>query len=160
KLAVDATIQERIAEHIRASAFAHSETVLMLAWVLGGATGLIPFSPRIGIAVATVVLVLSAVRGVVGAVALRDEKLTGVARGEVLGGGPDAPGPPAPLSRVVGRSRPLRGGQPPRIPGPGGPPLLVVTAVAAERDAIAAGWPGPVEIVGAGIAAAAAGTAR
>jgi len=35
-----------------------------------------------------------------------------------------------------------------------------VTAVAAERDAIAAGWPGPVEIVGVGIAAAAAGTAR
>jgi len=101
KLAVDATIQERIAEHIRASAFAHSETVLMLAWVLGGATGLIPFSPRIGIAVATVVLVLSAVRGVVGAVALRDEKLTGVASGEV------PPVPPEPATKPL-PARPRR----------------------------------------------------
>ena len=38
--------------------------------------------------------------------------------------------------------------------------LLVVAAVAAERDAIAAGWPKAVEIVGVGTAAAAAGTAR
>ena len=80
------------------------------------------------------------------------------------GPGPsDAPGPtgaPGPLSGDLGRSNPLQGGQASKIPGPGGPPLLVVTAVAAERDAIAAGWPGPVEIVGVGIAAAAAGTAR
>jgi futalosine hydrolase len=38
--------------------------------------------------------------------------------------------------------------------------LLVVTAVDAERDAIAAGWPGEVVAVGVGTAAAAAGTAR
>ena len=38
--------------------------------------------------------------------------------------------------------------------------LLVVTAVSAERDAIAAGWPGPVHAVGVGSAAAAAATAR
>jgi futalosine hydrolase len=38
--------------------------------------------------------------------------------------------------------------------------LLVVTAVDAERDAVAAGWPGEVVAVGVGIAAAAAGTAR
>jgi futalosine hydrolase len=39
--------------------------------------------------------------------------------------------------------------------------LLVVTAVAAERDAIVAGgWSGRVEVVGVGTAAAAAGTAR
>jgi futalosine hydrolase len=38
--------------------------------------------------------------------------------------------------------------------------LLVVTAVAAERDAIRAGWNGAVEVVGVGPAAAAAGTAR
>ena len=49
KLAVDASIQERIPENVRASAFAHSETLLMLAWVVGGAIGLIPFSGRIGI---------------------------------------------------------------------------------------------------------------
>jgi futalosine hydrolase len=38
--------------------------------------------------------------------------------------------------------------------------LLVVTAVDAERDAVAAGWPGEVVAVGVGSAAAAAGTAR
>jgi Major Facilitator Superfamily len=102
KLAVDATIQERIAEHVRASAFAHSETVLMLAWVLGGATGLIPFAPRIGIAVATVVLVLAAARGIVAAFALRTEKLTGVASGEVP---PVPPEPATPTRRRPTRSR-------------------------------------------------------
>ncbi len=49
KLAVDASIQERIAEDVRASAFAHSETLLMLAFVVGGAIGLIPFTGRVGI---------------------------------------------------------------------------------------------------------------
>src|SRR5437763_1095709 len=43
KLAVDAVIQERVPEGVRASAFAHSETLLMLAWVAGGGLGLIPF---------------------------------------------------------------------------------------------------------------------
>lgn len=38
--------------------------------------------------------------------------------------------------------------------------LLVVTAVDAERNAVAAGWPGEVVAVGVGTAAAAAGTAR
>jgi futalosine hydrolase len=38
--------------------------------------------------------------------------------------------------------------------------LLVVTAVGAERDAVAAGWTGEVVAVGAGSSAAAAGTAR
>jgi futalosine hydrolase len=38
--------------------------------------------------------------------------------------------------------------------------LLVVTAVDAERAAVAAGWPGEVVAVGVGSAAAAAGTAR
>ncbi len=38
--------------------------------------------------------------------------------------------------------------------------VLVVTAVEAERDAIAAGWSGPAHAVGVGSAAAAAGTAR
>lgn len=49
KLALDATIQERIPESVRASGFAHSETLLMLAWVVGGAIGLIPFQGRLGI---------------------------------------------------------------------------------------------------------------
>ncbi|GAA4437973.1 hypothetical protein GCM10023170_007870 [Phytohabitans houttuyneae] len=77
KLAVDASIQERIGERLRASAFAHSETVLMVAWVAGGALGLIPFQGRLGIAVATVVAVLAAARAVVVAGALRKDKLNG-----------------------------------------------------------------------------------
>ena len=53
KLAVDASIQERIPDTVRASAFAHAETLLMLAWVAGGAIGLIPFlAGRLGLAVA------------------------------------------------------------------------------------------------------------
>ena len=58
---------------MRASAFAHSETLLMLAWVAGGALGLIPFDGRIGIAVAAGVGVLAAVRGVLAAARLRGE---------------------------------------------------------------------------------------
>jgi MFS family permease len=44
KLAVDAVIQERLPDESRASAFAHSETMVQLAWVSGGAAGLIPVS--------------------------------------------------------------------------------------------------------------------
>ncbi|MFD0788607.1 MFS transporter, partial [Micromonospora azadirachtae] len=71
KLAVDASIQERIPERLRASSFAHSETVLMLAFVLGGGLGLVPFDGRIGIAVAGGVGVLAAIRGVLVAGRLR-----------------------------------------------------------------------------------------
>ncbi|MGV9977701.1 MFS transporter [Micromonospora wenchangensis] len=77
KLAVDASIQERIPERLRASSFAHSETVLMLAFVAGGGLGLVPFEGRIGIAVAAGVGVLAAVRGVVVAGRLRAQRLLG-----------------------------------------------------------------------------------
>jgi MFS family permease len=102
KLAVDAAIQERIPEQVRASAFAHSETVLMLAWVLGGATGLVPFSPRFGVEVAVIILVLAAARGIVSAVALRKEKLQGVASGDVP---PVPPEPERTTKRLPARSR-------------------------------------------------------
>jgi MFS family permease len=77
KLAIDASIQERIGDRLRASAFAHSETVLMLAWVAGGAAGLIPFQGRLGIAVAALIAVLAAARAVIVAGTLRKEKLNG-----------------------------------------------------------------------------------
>lgn len=77
KLAVDASIQERIRERTRASAFAHSETVLMLAFVAGGALGLIPFHGRVGIAVVSGLATLAAVRAIVVAGRLRGEKLHG-----------------------------------------------------------------------------------
>ncbi|WP_434742620.1 MFS transporter [Micromonospora sp. SH-82] len=77
KLAVDASIQERIPERLRASSFAHSETALMLAFVAGGGLGLVPFSGRIGVAVVAGVAVIAAVRGVVVARRLRAERLAG-----------------------------------------------------------------------------------
>jgi hypothetical protein len=77
KLAVDASIQERIPETVRASAFAHAETLLMLAWVAGGAFGLVPFDGRVGVAVAALGVTAAAVRAVVSAPRLGGDRLTG-----------------------------------------------------------------------------------
>jgi MFS family permease len=77
KLAVDASIQERVPEPVRASAFAHAETLLMLAWVAGAALGLIPLDGRVGVAVAAVGVIVAAVRAVRVARRLRGEVLRG-----------------------------------------------------------------------------------
>src|SRR5207237_6931589 len=77
KLAVDASIQERIPERLRASSFAHSETAMTPAFVAGGGVGLVPFTGRVGIAVVAGVAVLIAARGAVVAGRLRDERLVG-----------------------------------------------------------------------------------
>lgn len=77
KLAVDASIQERIPERLRASSFAHSETALVLAFVAGGGLGLVPFAGWVGVAVAAGVATLVAVRGVLVAGRLRNEQLVG-----------------------------------------------------------------------------------
>ncbi|AGZ38712.1 MFS transporter [Actinoplanes friuliensis] len=77
KLAVDASIQERVPERLRASAFAHSETVLMIAWVVGGAVGIIPFNGRLGVTVVAVFAVAAAVRGTIMASRLHNERLHG-----------------------------------------------------------------------------------
>lgn len=106
KLAVDASIQERIPERLRASSFAHSETVLMLAFVAGGGLGLVPFNGRMGIAVAAGVGVLAAIRGVLVATRLRGEKLAGRPLGDdeltedelTEDEPPDEPGASAPTS--------------------------------------------------------------
>jgi MFS family permease len=79
KLAVDATIQDRVPDTVRASAFAHSETLLMLAWVAGGAAGLIPFDGRIGVTLGAFLILAAAVRAIVVSRRLR---------GEILGRGP------------------------------------------------------------------------
>ncbi len=60
KLGVDAVIQERLPDESRASAFAHSETLLQLAFVTGGAIGLIPFSGGWGLLVAAAGMTLAA----------------------------------------------------------------------------------------------------
>jgi MFS family permease len=60
KLGLDATIQQRVDDSVRTSTFARSETALQLAWVAGGAIGIIlPTTPLIGFTVASVVLALA-----------------------------------------------------------------------------------------------------
>ncbi|MBE1500586.1 MFS family permease [Amycolatopsis lexingtonensis] len=57
KISLDAVIQEDLPEESRASAFGRSETVLQLAWCLGGGAGLLlPPTYWIGFLVITVVL--------------------------------------------------------------------------------------------------------
>jgi MFS family permease len=57
KLALDATIQRGVAESVRTSTFARSETVLQLSWVVGGGIGIVlPTRPGVGFTVAAAVL--------------------------------------------------------------------------------------------------------
>ncbi|MHB8341101.1 MAG: MFS transporter, partial [Mycobacteriales bacterium] len=52
KLGLDAIIQRDVAEVVRVSTFARSETAVQLSWVAGGAIGLAPMSGRLGFALA------------------------------------------------------------------------------------------------------------
>lgn len=53
KLSLDALVQRDVPDNARSSAFARSETVLQLAWVLGGALGIsLPFPGAAGLAIA------------------------------------------------------------------------------------------------------------
>jgi hypothetical protein len=70
KLSLDALIQAEVPERTRSSAFARSETLLQLSWVLGGILGItLPLIPQVGLGVAAALLVaiaawvLSGVRG-------------------------------------------------------------------------------------------------
>jgi MFS family permease len=59
KLSLDAMIQRDVPETVRTSVFARSETVLQLAWVIGGGCGIIlPLVPRLGFGFLAAVLVL------------------------------------------------------------------------------------------------------
>jgi hypothetical protein len=98
KLAVDASIQERVPERLRASAFAHSETVLMIAWVIGGAIGIIPLGGRYGVALGALIVVAAAVRAAFVLPRLRSERLHGrpstAEPAEPAPPASEAPGPP------------------------------------------------------------------
>jgi MFS family permease len=64
KLALDATIQRRVDEDTRTSTFARSETLLQLAWVVGGGIGIVlPTRPGVGFSVAAAVLAAALVSG-------------------------------------------------------------------------------------------------
>ncbi|HEY3501220.1 MAG TPA: MFS transporter [Actinocatenispora sp.] len=78
KLSVDAVIQERMPEKLRASAFSHSETLLMLAFVVGGAIGLVPLPGPAGTAVLAAGVVAAAGRVGLWAWQLRTQRLRGV----------------------------------------------------------------------------------
>jgi MFS family permease len=57
KLGLDATIQERVDDSVRTSTFARSETALQLAWVAGGAVGIVlPTEPIVGFLMASLVM--------------------------------------------------------------------------------------------------------
>jgi len=67
KLCLDAIIQREVADSLRASAFARSETLLQLAWVAGGGLGIaLPSNGPIGFGVAAGLLVVAFVLTVVG----------------------------------------------------------------------------------------------
>jgi MFS family permease len=66
KLALDSTIQQRVADDVRTSTFGRSETAMQLSWVVGGVAGiLLPTDPTVGFSVATAVVVLGLVLAVV-----------------------------------------------------------------------------------------------
>ncbi|TDW65964.1 putative MFS family arabinose efflux permease [Kribbella pratensis] len=59
KLSLDAMIQRDVPESVRTSVFARSETVLQLAWVIGGGCGIVmPLIPRLGFGFLAAVLVV------------------------------------------------------------------------------------------------------
>ncbi len=71
KLSLDALIQRDVPEAVRTSAFARSETVLQLAWVIGGGIGiLLPLYGAVGLAVGAGVVAVGVTvtgRGLLGA---------------------------------------------------------------------------------------------
>jgi MFS family permease len=70
KLSLDALIQRDVPELVRTSAFARSETLLQMAWVLGGAIGIVlPLDGSVGLWVGAAIVAsgwLTTVRGLLG----------------------------------------------------------------------------------------------
>jgi hypothetical protein len=70
KLSLDALIQRDVPELVRTSAFARSETLLQMSWVLGGAVGIaMPLNGTLGLAVGAAIVGagwLATVRGLIG----------------------------------------------------------------------------------------------
>lgn len=70
KLSLDALIQRDVPEQVRTSAFARSETLLQVSWVLGGAIGIVlPLNGTLGLLVGSAIVAtgwLTTVRGLIG----------------------------------------------------------------------------------------------
>ena len=59
RLSLDAIVQRDVPERVRASAFARSDTLLQVTWVLGGGIGIVlPLVPALGLGVAAAVMAL------------------------------------------------------------------------------------------------------
>ncbi|MGD1224372.1 MULTISPECIES: MFS transporter [Streptomyces] len=71
KLSLDALIQRDVPELVRTSAFARSETLLQMAWVIGGGIGIaLPLNGTLGLSVAAAIVAtgwLTTVRGLLSA---------------------------------------------------------------------------------------------
>lgn len=110
KLCADALIQREVEEDVRVSAFARSETMLQLAWVIGGFLGiLLPLSGTIGFGVLSVLLVLALVAAFVSLARARRSPAPARA-GDTAPDEPTRPESAAPAHRVsapVPRTRPL-----------------------------------------------------
>ncbi|MDL2081716.1 MFS transporter [Streptomyces sp. GXMU-J15] len=69
KLSLDALIQRDVPELVRTSAFARSETLLQMSWVLGGAIGIVlPLNGPVGLSVGAAIVAtgwLTTVRGLI-----------------------------------------------------------------------------------------------
>ncbi|CAO5256435.1 MFS transporter [Frankia sp. AgKG'84/4] len=102
KLALDAILQRDIPEANRNSAFARSETALQLAWVAGGACGLVELPGSVGFALAAAAVCLTLI---VQARALRRSRLAARARQRAA---PIAwPDPVAPTSEAAVEMAPV-----------------------------------------------------
>lgn len=86
KLALDALIQQHVPERYRTSAFARSETLIQLSWVVGGFIGIaMPMHPTVGFGVLSALMI-----GFLVAIFVRTYTAT----------------PPPPLELTAGRSTP------------------------------------------------------
>ncbi|WP_328769718.1 MFS transporter [Streptomyces sp. NBC_00286] len=78
KLSLDALIQRDVPELVRTSAFARSETLLQMSWVVGGAIGIaLPLNGTLGMAMATAIVAagwLTTVRGLLSAARHRGDR--------------------------------------------------------------------------------------
>ncbi|WP_326811345.1 MFS transporter [Streptomyces scopuliridis] len=67
KLSLDAVIQRDVPEQVRTSAFARSETLLQMSWVVGGAIGIaLPLNGVLGMSVAAAIVGIGAITAVRG----------------------------------------------------------------------------------------------
>ena len=139
KLTVDATIGERVPERLRASAFGHSETILMIAWVLGGAIGIIPLAGRPGVAVAAAFAVAAAIRAAIVTARQHNKRLQGrPARAATAEEPPADPWPDAPTAPpLIKPTKPPVKRQPPQRPAAGTPAESPVDTKAPPAPALA-----------------------